>query len=201
MPITVVISIALYDMGEANHIKIEEVYVMLALMQTCYNPMKEFQTLTISFHDGLHSLNRLTTYFSLPDEIESALLNRSAGNPELLIKKNTISAYPHSSYDFWLIVNIQVELEGGQRLTVLGKKGQGRSSFVHMLTGLMKKIKGSVFLRGQVAYLPEKFVYSWSSIKDNISFYNRNIQDKQLRDMYNRLRLNDDIQYAEGIDL
>jgi len=54
---------------------------MLSLLQICYGPMKAFQTLVISFHDGLHSLARLTTYFALPDEIESALLNRTAGEP------------------------------------------------------------------------------------------------------------------------
>lgn len=70
--------------------------------------MKSIQTIVISFHDGLHSLDRLTTYFALPDELKSALLNRSTGEPSLLIKKNTISAYPHSSYDFWLIINVQL---------------------------------------------------------------------------------------------
>ena len=77
--------------------------------------MKSLQTLTISFHDGLHSLDRLTTYFSLPDELKSALVNRVTGDPpespELTIKKNTISAYPHSSYDFWLVVNVPIELQ------------------------------------------------------------------------------------------
>ena len=108
----VVITVALYDIGESNPITVEEMYVMLSLIQICYNPMKSLQTLTISFHDGLHSLDRLTTYFSLPDELKSALVNRVTGEPseppELTIKRNTISAYPHSSYDFWLIVNVQV---------------------------------------------------------------------------------------------
>lgn len=84
---------------------------MLSLLQICYNPMKSIQTIVISFHDGLHSLDRLTTYFALPDEIKSALINRTSGAPELTIKKNTISAYPHSSYDFWLIINVQLELK------------------------------------------------------------------------------------------
>ena len=85
---------------------------MLSLLQICYNPMKSIQTIVISFHDGLHSLDRFTTYFSLPDEVESALLRRKIGNPELHIKKNTISAYPHSNYDFWLIINIQIDIKG-----------------------------------------------------------------------------------------
>jgi ABC-type multidrug transport system fused ATPase/permease subunit len=71
----VVVTIALFDIGEVNPITVEEVYVMLSLLQICYNPMKAFQTLVISFHDGMHSLNRLTAYFGFPDEIDSALVN------------------------------------------------------------------------------------------------------------------------------
>jgi ABC-type polysaccharide/polyol phosphate transport system ATPase subunit len=108
-------------------------------------------------------------------------LNRSAGNPELHIKKNTISAYPHSSYDFWLILNVQIELKGGERLGIIGKKGQGSSSFVHMLVGSMKKIKGNAFLSGKIAYLPDKFLFSSASVRDNIAFYNSAVTDKQIR--------------------
>jgi hypothetical protein len=52
----VVVTISLYDIGEQNPITVEEVYVMLSLLQICYNPMKAFQTIVISFHDGMHSL-------------------------------------------------------------------------------------------------------------------------------------------------
>ena len=50
-------------------------------------------------------------------------------------------------------------------LSVIAKKGQGTSSFVHMLVGSMKKIKGNVFLSGKIAYLPEKHVFSSASVK------------------------------------
>ena len=52
----VVITVSLYDFGESNAITVEEVYVMLSLLQICYNPMKAFQTVVISLHDGMHSL-------------------------------------------------------------------------------------------------------------------------------------------------
>ena len=174
---------------------------MLSLLQICYNPMKAIQPVVISFHDGMHSLERLTTYFALPDEIQSALLNKTSGKPELHIKKNTISAYPHSSYDFWLIINIQIDLKTGERLGVIGKKGQGSSSFVHMLVGLMKKIKGSAFLSGKIAYSPDKFLFSSASVRDNIAFYNRTVSDKQILSIYNRLGLKDDIKQADGLSL
>ena len=109
--------------------------------------------------------------------------------PELAIKRNTISAYPHSSYDFWLIINVHLEVRDKERLLVIGKKGQGITSFVHMLVGSMKKIKGSVFLSGKIAYLPERFIFSSATVRDNIAFYNPNLADTQVRSVYNRLGL------------
>lgn len=127
--------------------------------------MKSFNTISITFHDGLHSLDRITTYFMLPDEISSVLINKSEQDGKLHIKKNTISAYPHSSYDFWLIINCQIDISPGERLAVIGKKGSGSSSFVHMLVGNMKKIKGSVFLNGKLSYLPERYTFSSATVK------------------------------------
>lgn len=60
---------------------------------------------------------------------------------------------------------------------VIGKKGQGISSFVHMLVGSMKKIKGNVFLSGKIAYLPDKFHFASATVRDNIAFYNPSIED------------------------
>ena len=53
----------------------------------------------------------------------------------------------------------------------------------------MKKIKGNVFLSGKVAYLPEKFIFSSATVRDNIAFYNPNLADTQIRRVYNRLGL------------
>lgn len=74
-----------------------------------------------------------------------------------------------------------MELKAGERLGVIGKKGQGSSSFVHMLVGSMKKIKGNAFLSGKIAYLPDKFLFSSASVRDNIAFYNNAVTDKQIR--------------------
>ena len=70
-----------------------------------------------------------------------------------------------------------------------------------MLVGSMKKIKGSVFLSGKIAYLSEKFIFSSATVKENISFYNKNIEDAQIRKVYNRLGLREEIKYLDGMSL
>lgn len=46
-------------MNRDNHITVEQVYIMLELLGICYNPMKAFRTITISFHDGFISLAKI----------------------------------------------------------------------------------------------------------------------------------------------
>ncbi len=44
-----------------------------------------------------------------------------------------------------------MELKPGGRLIILGKKGQGKTSFLRMIMGQMKKIKGAVFIKSKTA--------------------------------------------------
>ena len=68
LPILVVVTICVYDLGEAAPITVEQVYLMLSLLGICYEPMKSFRTISISFHDGLHSLNRIDQYLNMPEK-------------------------------------------------------------------------------------------------------------------------------------
>lgn len=75
------------------------------------------------------------------------------------------------------------------------------SSFMHMLIGSMKKIKGNVFLSGKIAYLPEKYNFASTTVRNNIAFYNSTLEDAQIRNYYNRLGLKDQIKYLDGLGL
>jgi ABC-type transport system involved in cytochrome bd biosynthesis fused ATPase/permease subunit len=70
-----------------------------------------------------------------------------------------------------------------------------------MLVGSMKKIKGNVFLSGKIAYMPEKPLFASATVRNNIAFYNTSIEDEQIRAVYNRLGLREDIKYLDGLGL
>ena len=67
LPILVIVTIALYDLNEPNHITVTQVYVILSLLGICYNPMKSFRTLAINFHDGLWSFQKIEDYLNQQD--------------------------------------------------------------------------------------------------------------------------------------
>ena len=70
-----------------------------------------------------------------------------------------------------------------------------------MLVGSMKKIKGNVFLSGKIAYLPQKYNFASTTVRNNIAFYNKTIADIQINNIYNRLGLKDEIKYLNGLGL
>ena len=139
LPILVVVTIGLWDIGEAKPIKVEQVYLMLSLLGLCYQPMKEFRTISISFHDGLHSLNRLQQYFEMPEQ-EGDNISENIEFGHLLIAKNTTGVYPNTVFDFFSKVNFQIEMGPGERLIIVSRKGQGRTSFLNLINGFMQII-------------------------------------------------------------
>ena len=63
-----------------------------------------------------------------------------------------------------------MELKPGGRLIILGKKGQGKTSFLRMIMGQMKKIKGAVFINSQTAASFENHFFRKDTLLENIVF-------------------------------
>ena len=68
-------------------------------------PMKSTRVISISIHDGLHSLKRLNQYFLLPEERRKTELIQEKNDLEMqrgsiVINNPTRAAYPHTSQNF-----------------------------------------------------------------------------------------------------
>ncbi len=55
-------------------------------------------------------------------------------------------------------------------MIVLGKKGQGKKSFLRMLLGQMKKIQGSVFINSKIVASIETHFFRKETLLENILF-------------------------------
>lgn len=144
LPIFVVATITLFDYNEEDPITVEQVYLMLSLLGICYNPMKSFRLLTLYLHDGLHSLKRLSTYYHLPEDSKSTMIEATGETGALKIYERTVATYPHSAYDFQIKISFYISIEKGERLILIGKKNSGCSSFLEMIVGNMKKVSGKI---------------------------------------------------------
>ncbi len=64
-------------------------------------------------------------------------------------------AATHSSTDLWALRNIDLEVENGQALGIIGRNGSGKTTLLKVLSHITEPTEGRVEIRGRVASLLE----------------------------------------------
>lgn len=77
--------------------------------------------------------------------------------------------------------NLNLDIEKGKVIGILGPNGSGKTTLIKILTGLLRQSKGEVLIDNKepgvytksiVSYLPDRnFLYNWMNIQDAINFY------------------------------
>ena len=77
--------------------------------------------------------------------------------------------------------NVDLNLEKGKVIGILGPNGSGKTTMIKIITGILRQSKGDILVDGKkpgvytksvVSYLPDRnFLYEWMNIQDGINFY------------------------------
>ena len=102
---------------------------------------------------------------------------------------------------------LDVTIEAGQTIALVGPSGSGKSTFVKLLLGLYRPEQGRILIDGQdvgrctrasfrreIALVPQDPVLFHRTIADNIAYGAPNATREQVRDAAHRARLDDMIQ-------
>ena len=83
--------------------------------------------------------------------------------------------------------NIDLSIEKGKIVGILGPNGSGKTTLIKILVGLLRPSKGEVLINGNkigvetkkiVSYLPDRnFLYSWMKVKDAGKMYSDFYED------------------------
>jgi ABC-2 type transport system ATP-binding protein len=86
-----------------------------------------------------------------------------------------------SYYNKRALNNLNLNIESGKVVGILGPNGSGKTTLLKILAGLLRQSKGEVLIDGQkpgvytksiVSYLPDRnFLYDWMKINGAICFY------------------------------
>jgi len=98
--------------------------------------------------------------------------------------------------------NVNLTLERGRIIGLLGPNGSGKTTFIKLINGLLVPSEGTILIDGKkpgadtkkiVSYLPDKtFLPEWMRISDTLEFYKDFYEDFDLNkatDMLKRLQL------------
>jgi ABC-type multidrug transport system fused ATPase/permease subunit len=207
LPIVVALSISLYDHNEETSITIREVYMLLTLLGICYRPLKNLQQVMLKVEDGMHSFKRIEIYLDLPENSSKAkwIKNDADFEPVLKISRNTMTMLRSgaknklgTSAGFYS--SREVNLHKGQRLIILGRKGQGTTIFLRSLLGEIYTVNGCIKLQGSLAYLPEVNFFRHEDIIKNIAFYDSGVPEEDIKEIYALLGLDVDLKFRKGLE-
>ncbi len=77
--------------------------------------------------------------------------------------------------------NLNLNIEKGKVIGILGPNGSGKTTLIKILTGILRQSKGEILIDGEkpgvytksiVSYLPDRnFLYKWMSVQEAINFY------------------------------
>jgi len=74
--------------------------------------------------------------------------------------------------DSYIFENINLEINKGEKIVILGATGSGKSTIIDLMMGLIKPKKGSLLVDNVEIYKNKKYLYSW---RKNISHVPQNI--------------------------
>ena len=92
-------------------------------------------------------------------------------------------SFRYGQYEPWALQNINLQIEKGQRIGIMGASGGGKSTLTDIIMGLLVPSSGHIEIDGQlmgdedtrawqahIAHVPQNIYLSDASIKENIAF-------------------------------
>uniref|UniRef100_K3X2G2 Uncharacterized protein n=1 Tax=Globisporangium ultimum (strain ATCC 200006 / CBS 805.95 / DAOM BR144) TaxID=431595 RepID=K3X2G2_GLOUD len=121
-------------------------------------------TLSCEARQG-YSTGEIMTMMSVDsDRVFNAMLNEETTEKEMM------DAAATASVDGFRLEGVNLQIDAGSLVMIVGTVGSGKSSLLNALLGEMILTDGSVSVQGEVSYVSQESWIRNSSVKDNILF-------------------------------
>ena len=152
-------------------------------------PLMQMASLLTRFQNSRVALKALDMLMELPSENqdENSCLNLGTLSPGFSLE-NVSFTYPNAQRQ--ALTDINLRIEAGERVGIVGRMGSGKSTLGKMLIGLYQPAEGAVRLggvdirqlagsdvRGRVGFLPQDVVLFFGTVRDNIALGDPSIND------------------------
>ena len=68
------------------------------------------------------------------------------GNSHLIELQQVVKTFRSAAGDFTALKNVDLQIDGGEFVAVIGKSGSGKSTLINMITGIDRPTSGDVLV-------------------------------------------------------
>lgn len=191
---TALIAVSLGLRLVSGSIDFQIAFFLLLLAPEFYGPLRNLGT---QYHSGVTASKAVENIFEiltlpLPEHKEARLvIHRTAFNNEIIFE-NVSFAYPD---DRQALTNINLTINQGEKLALVGASGAGKSTILQLLLGFAHPQKGNIFigntplkdispasLRKQIALVPQKPHLFYGTVAENISLGKTNASFAEIKE-------------------
>lgn len=175
-------------------------------------PMHAFGNFINLKQQGNASMDRVQEVLDYQEDIvESHGAVDISTNPEIEFINHSFK-YPSSNED--VLKDINIKIEKGKSLGILGKTGSGKSTFVKQFLHLYPMTTNSIFINGEmlnkyttsslrerIGYVPQKHMIFSKSIRDNIKIARPDASDEEVMEAIRLADFEKDLKiFSEGLE-
>ncbi len=187
---------ALHLVPGNENFTIDKFVKFMIYLNSLASPFKNIGNMITMFYQSIISIDRLNEIY----EAKSVLENKE--NAKVLDKVDTIE-YKNVSFKYpgdsnYTISNINIKLNNGKSLGIVGKTGSGKSTLIRQLLRQFPITEGTILINGidindytkesirsSVAYVPQESLLFSKSVVENVELGSR--EDYTEEDVYNAI--------------
>lgn len=168
-----------YVMTDPTHIlTADKIFTSLTLLNILRMPMAMLPFLIVASVQANVSLTRLNKFLNA-DELDPDAVTKDKTIKKPITIENGTFAWGHDEEDGKPVLhNVDMEIEEGSLVAVVGSVGAGKSSLCSAILGEMEKQSGRVNVNGNIAYVAQQAWIQNATLEDNILFNNKKDEDR-----------------------
>ncbi|XP_069944054.1 ATP-binding cassette sub-family C member 3-like isoform X2 [Cherax quadricarinatus] len=186
--------------SEDNVLNAEKAFVSLALLNLMRIPIIQMPTVISQLIQASVAVTRLQKYLNASELDPMAVCSEPSMPSALKVIDGQFSWEGENGEASWSLKHVELEVQVGQLVAVVGPVGAGKSSLLSAMLGEMKKNAGRVVVNGTVAYVSQQAWLQNASLRDNI-IWGQPFELKRYRQVVKACGLQPDIDMLPAGDL
>ncbi|XP_070580038.1 multidrug resistance-associated protein 1-like isoform X1 [Ptychodera flava] len=155
------------SVSDKNVLDAEKAFVSLSLFNILRFPLTMLPFLISSIVQAQVSMKRLQKFMKHQELDPNNVTHSNKAGKAISVERGVFS---WGQEDEPVLNEIDLDIDQGSLVAVVGQVGSGKSSMISAFLGDMEKQDGQVFVKGSIAYVPQQAWIQNATLQDNVLF-------------------------------